>query len=136
MHRDWKQRRASAEGRKIRNMIYEKHVDPKALERFRQKPYQQIYAEKVRQNKVAGGEEMVEVLECSVIRVSSVLNEWMDCVFVVRKDDEEKAIEVLKKAWDDFWKDNEGWCYGDYLEERLAEANIEFDSYYAKDAME
>ncbi len=35
MHRDWKQRRASAEGRKIRKMIDEKHVDPKALERFR-----------------------------------------------------------------------------------------------------
>ncbi len=79
---------------------------------------------------------MVEVLECSVIRVSSVLNEWMDCVFVLRKDDEEKAIEVLKKAWDDFWKDNEGWCYGDYLEERLVSANIEFDSYYANDALE
>ena len=80
--------------------------------------------------------KMVEVLECSVIRVSSVLNEWMDCVFVLRKDDEEKAVEVLKKAWDDFWKDDEGWCYGDYLEERLASANIEFDSYYANDALE
>ena len=51
MHRDWKQRRASAEWRKIRKMIDEKHVDPKALERFRQKPYQQIYAEKMRRNK-------------------------------------------------------------------------------------
>lgn len=79
---------------------------------------------------------MVEVLGCSAIRVSSVLNEWMDCVFLVRKDDEEKAIEALEKAWDDFWKDNEGGCYGDYLEERLASANIEFDSYYAKDALE
>ena len=79
---------------------------------------------------------MVEVLGCSAIRVSSVLNEWMDCVFLVRKDDEEKAIEVLKKAWDDFWKDDEGGCYGDYLEDRLAFANIEFDSYYAKDAPE
>lgn len=33
----------------------------------------------------------VEVLKESVIRVQSQLNDWMDCVFVVSKDDEEKA---------------------------------------------
>ena len=32
MHKDWKQRRAAVEGRRIRNEIDEKHVDPKALE--------------------------------------------------------------------------------------------------------
>lgn len=46
----------------------------------------------------------VEVLKESVIRVQSQLNDWMDCVFVVSKDDEEKAREVLEKAWDSFWK--------------------------------
>lgn len=40
----------------------------------------------------------VEVLKESVIRVQSQLNDWMDCVFVVSKDDEEKAREVLEKA--------------------------------------
>lgn len=35
----------------------------------------------------------VEVLKESVIRVQSQLNDWMDCVFVVSKDDEEKARE-------------------------------------------
>lgn len=33
----------------------------------------------------------VEVLKESAIRVQSQLNDWMDCVFVVSKDDEEKA---------------------------------------------
>lgn len=46
----------------------------------------------------------VEVLKESVIRVQSQLNDWMDCVFIVSKDDEEKAREVLEKAWDSFWK--------------------------------
>lgn len=36
----------------------------------------------------------VEVLKESVIRVQSQLNDWMDCVFVVSKDDEEKAREA------------------------------------------
>lgn len=59
----------------------------------------------------------VEVLKESVIRVQSQLNDWMDCVFVVSKDDEEKAREVLEKAWDSFWEDGDGWCYGNYLED-------------------
>lgn len=75
---------------------------------------------------------MVEVVKDSVIKVSSVLNDWLDCVFVVSKDEEEKAIEVIKKAYDSFWEDGEGWCYGNYLEAKLVEANIAFDSYYAE----
>lgn len=61
----------------------------------------------------------VEVLKESVIRVQSQLNDWMDCVFVVSKDDEEKAREVLEKAWDSFWEDGDGWCYGNYLEDMV-----------------
>ena len=73
----------------------------------------------------------VEVLKESVIRVQSQLNDWMDCVFIVSKDDEEKAREVLEKAWDSFWKDGDGWCYGNYLEDKLVNAGIAFDAYYA-----
>lgn len=73
----------------------------------------------------------VEVLKESVIRVQSQLNDWMDCVFVVSKDDEEKAREVLEKAWDSFWEDGDGWCYGNYLEDKLVNAGIAFDAYYA-----
>lgn len=74
---------------------------------------------------------MVEVLKDSVIRVQSSSNEWMDAVYLVKKDDEEKAKEVLQKAWDDFWEEGEGWCYGNFLEARLVEAGIAFDAYYA-----
>lgn len=45
----------------------------------------------------------VEILKESVIRVQSQLNDWMDCVFVVNKNDEEKARDVLEKAWDSFF---------------------------------
>ena len=69
----------------------------------------------------------VEVLKESVIRVQSQLNDWMDCVFVVSKDDEEKAKEVLEKAWDSFWEDGDG----NYLEDKLVNAGIAFDAYYA-----
>ena len=60
---------------------------------------------------------MVEILKESVIRVQSSMNEWMDCVFVV--------------AWDSFWEDGDGWCYGNYLEAKMVEAGIAFDAYYA-----
>ena len=73
----------------------------------------------------------VEVLKESVIRVQSQLNEGMDCVFVVSNDYEEKAKEVLEKAWDSFWEDGDGWCYGNYLEDKLVNAGIAFDAYYA-----
>lgn len=44
----------------------------------------------------------VEILKESVIRVQSQLNDWIDCVFVVNKDDEEKARDVLEKVWGSF----------------------------------
>ena len=74
---------------------------------------------------------MVEILKTGVIRIQSSTNEWMDCIFLVSKDDEEKAAEVLRKAWDDFWESGEGWCYGNFLEAKMVEAGIAFDSYYA-----
>lgn len=74
---------------------------------------------------------MVEILKDSAIRVQSSMNEWMDCVFAVSKDDEEKARETLEKAWDSFWEDGDGWCYGNYLEAKMVEAGIAFDAYYA-----
>lgn len=74
---------------------------------------------------------MVEVVKDSVIRVQSSMNEWMDCIFLISEEEKERAIEILKKAWDDFWKEGEGWCYGNFLETRMVEAGIAFDSYYA-----
>lgn len=73
----------------------------------------------------------VKVLKESVIRVQSQLNDWIDCVFVVNKDDEEKARDVLEKVWDSFCEDGDGWCYDNYLEDKLMNASIVFDTYYA-----
>ena len=42
-----------------------------------------------------------------------------------------KCKEVLEKAWDSFWEDGDGWCYGNYLEDKLVNAGIAFDAYYA-----
>ena len=37
----------------------------------------------------------------------------------------------MKKAWDAFWEEGEGWCYGNFLEAKMVEAGIAFDAYYA-----
>ncbi|MCM1246668.1 MAG: hypothetical protein NC293_13600 [Roseburia sp.] len=74
---------------------------------------------------------MVEEIKGGCIRVQSVTNEWMDCVFLVSENEKEKALEVLKKAWDAFWEEGEGWCYGNFLERKMIEADIAFDAYYA-----
>lgn len=74
---------------------------------------------------------MVEEMNCGCIRAQSSTNEWMDCIFLVAAEEKEKALKVLEKAWDDFWEQGEGWCYGNFLEARLIEAGIAYDSYYA-----
>lgn len=74
---------------------------------------------------------MVEAIRKGIIRVQSSMNEWIDCIFLVDEEKEGNALEVLEKAWNDFWKSGEGWCFGEFLESRLAEENIEFDVYYA-----
>lgn len=73
---------------------------------------------------------MVEEMESACIRVQSSMNEWMDCVFLVSLEDKEKAVEALEKAWDAFWEEGEGWCYGEFLEAKMVEAGIAFDAYY------
>lgn len=74
---------------------------------------------------------MVEISKDGVIRVQSSTNEWMDAIYLVNKEDVDKAKEVLQKAWDDYWEDGDGWCYGNFMESRLIEAGIAFDAYYA-----
>lgn len=73
---------------------------------------------------------MVEVVDGIGIRVSSELNEWMSCMFVVNADDIDEAKEVLQKAWNDYWEEDDGWCFGDFLETRMDSAGILFTSYY------
>lgn len=74
---------------------------------------------------------MVEEIKCGCIRVQSSTNEWMDCIFLVAEVEKEKALKILQEAWDDFWKEGEGWCYGNFLGARLIEAGIAFEAYYS-----
>lgn len=48
------------------------------------------------------------------------------------------SFETSNHGWgcvvmimDDGFEVNHGWCYGDYLEDKLIKAGIAFDSYYA-----
>lgn len=48
MHKDYKLRRAAIVDMQMREMRQEKQVNTKALEKFREKPFQQKYAEMLR----------------------------------------------------------------------------------------
>lgn len=48
MHKDYKFRRAQIKEIQTRELREEKRVCPKTLEKFREKPYQQRYAEMMR----------------------------------------------------------------------------------------
>ena len=75
---------------------------------------------------------MVERIKDTCIRIRSEMNEWMDCIFIVSEEDAVRAEKVLQEAWDSYWEDSDGWCYGDYLEDKMIKAGIAFDSYYAE----
>ena len=73
---------------------------------------------------------MVGLLNDRCIRVYSEMNEWMDCIFIVSAEDAERAEKVLQEAWDSYWEDGDGWCYGNYLSDKMIKARISFDVYY------
>lgn len=70
--------------------------------------------------------------EKSCIEVYSEMNEWIECIFLVDKADEESAVRILEKAFDEFWE-QEDVCYGDWLKEKMEEAGIEFEIFYAEE---
>lgn len=74
---------------------------------------------------------MVERIEDTCIRIRSEMNEWMDCIFIVSEEDAVRAEKVLQEAWDSYWEDGDGWCYGNYLEDKMIKAGIAFDAYYS-----
>lgn len=49
----------------------------------------------------------------------------------IKKEDAVRAEKVLQEAWDSYWEDGDGWCYGNYLEDKLINAGIAFDAYYS-----
>lgn len=68
---------------------------------------------------------MVEKIKDTCIRIRSEMNEWMDCIFIVSEEDAVRAEKVLQEAWDSYWEDGDGWCYGNYLEDKLINAGID-----------
>ena len=73
---------------------------------------------------------MVEIQKDTFIRVYSDLNTWMDCIVRVSDEELDHAKEVLEKAWDEFWEDENEKPYGDLLSSALEEAEIEYEIYY------
>lgn len=67
---------------------------------------------------------MVEKIKDTCIRIRSEMNEWMDCIFIVSEEDAVRAEKVLQEAWDSYWEDGDGWCYGNYLEDKLINAGM------------
>jgi hypothetical protein len=71
----------------------------------------------------------------TTINIYSETNTWMDATFTVDVKDEARAREVLNKAWEAYWEDEdaENECYGDWLENAMQTAGIEYEVTYADD---
>ena len=78
---------------------------------------------------------MVEVMNGVPIRVASAMNTWMDCVFIVKPTEVEEAKEILEIAWNAFWKQSNE-PYGEFLENALYEAGIEYEVFYTNETEE
>lgn len=72
---------------------------------------------------------MITTVENGVIRVFDTLNSWIDCIFLVSETEVENTKQVLEKAWDEFWEQNDE-PYGVFLERALYEAGIEYEVFY------
>lgn len=72
---------------------------------------------------------MIETKTC--INVWSDMNTWINfCILV--ENDFEKAEEIVKKAYDDWWEldDAQFESLGDYVSRCLYENGIEFEIYF------
>lgn len=70
--------------------------------------------------------------DVETIQVFSSLNEWIDCVFLVNKEDKERAVKILNEKFDEWWDNEEiqQEPYGEWLSRALYEADIYFEVYY------
>ena len=74
---------------------------------------------------------MVQIRNQSCIEVCSDMNEWMDCIFLVDRKDQVRAVKVLSEAFDEYWESNTAECYGDWLESKMKRAGIGYEVFYA-----
>lgn len=73
---------------------------------------------------------MARVMEEVPIQVFSSTNEWIDCIFLVDKDDAKQAAEVLDEAMNRWFDDDSQIPYGDYLEREMDARGIEYEVYF------
>ena len=66
------------------------------------------------------------------LRYFSIDNDWMDCVITVNEEDVERAKEVIMTAMNEWWDflGDEGYCYGDAIEEALTDSEILYNIRY------
>ena len=77
---------------------------------------------------------MIETRNC--INLYSELNMWIDlCILIPSQKDFEKAKEIVRKAYDDWWEDSYAQyeAIGDYIGIRLSENDIEYEIYFKMD---
>lgn len=72
------------------------------------------------------------LLTAKCINVYSELNPWIDFMVYTYDDDFEKAKEIIKKSFDNWWEDEmiSQIPIGSYIEMKLKENGIEYDIYY------
>ena len=64
------------------------------------------------------------------LEVFSTTNEWMDCVFFVSEDEADRAAEVLEEAFGKWFDEGGSEAHGDWLEDAMTEAGIEYEVFY------
>ena len=65
------------------------------------------------------------------IRYFSIVNPWIDFVVTVNESDSAKATGAIYDGIEAFCEDGDsGWCYGDYVETALTNADITYDIMY------
>lgn len=75
-------------------------------------------------------DDIVQMVIKSEIQVFSSTNEWIDCIFLVDKDDAKQAAEVLDEAMNRWFDDDSQIPYGDYLEREMDARGIEYEVYF------
>lgn len=76
---------------------------------------------------------MIRQLCDCVVNIYSEVNPQFDAIFEIScQSDEYKAIQILSKAYDKWFELETSEPWGEYLEDALYEAGIQYDVYYKK----
>lgn len=74
---------------------------------------------------------VMEIENSCCIRVCADTLVWMDCIFIVDREEKEKALLVLNKAYDDLWTEETNcFEFGVLFRRRLKEAGIKYKAFF------